>query len=115
MTLHEYQLRNEVYRLQRLDTEEHIALMAFYNQLAQSTTGGKNPRIKFDSFNKLFDRAKAEAEIFKMFGDEDIAKSVDGTNNTVSFAEQMKKFNELKEAGKIDMNAWKKLNRKGGG
>ena len=54
MTRSEYELRMEVYQLQELDAEEKIAKIAFYNQLAQSTTGGKNPRAKYDKFDFLF-------------------------------------------------------------
>lgn len=113
MTLSEYQLRQEVYQLKRLDTEERMAMIAFYNQLAQSTTGGSNPRVKYDTFDKLFNRERAERKIRKVFGDEYVLES-EGSSQTDTFVERMKRFDKLKKAGKIDKNAWKKVVRKGG-
>ena len=115
MTMAEYQLRMEAYQIKRVDQREFIATMAFYNQLAQSTNGGKNPKPKFDRLDKLFDREKEESQVYKAFGDDYHAqKEQKSEGNTI--ANNMKHFYELKKAGKIDKNAWKKIHyRKGGG
>lgn len=115
MTRSEYELRMEVYQLQELDAEEKIAKIAFYNQLAQSTTGGKNPRAKYDKFDKLFNRQEQEYKIRKFFGDEYAVAGVDGSKSPDLFAKRMKEFERLKKAGRIDKNAWKKVVNKGGG
>lgn len=114
MTLSEYELRLEVYQIQQVDEEEKIAKIAFYNQLAQSTTGGKNPRAKYDRFDKLFNRQEAEYKVRKFFGDEYVVNRVGGKHSPNLFAERMKRFEQLKKAGKIDKNAWKKVINKGG-
>ncbi|WP_283586376.1 hypothetical protein [Limosilactobacillus vaginalis] len=115
MTLAEYQLRMEAYQLKRVDQKEFIATMAFYNQLVQSTTGGKNPKPKYDRLSKIFNREEEENRVFRLFGDDSLSsqsKESDGR----SIADSMKKFYALKKAGKIDKTAWKKINyRKGGG
>ena len=115
MTRSEYELRMEVYQLQELDAEEKIAKIAFYNQLAQSTTGGKNPRAKYDKFDKLFNRQEQEYKIRKFFGDEYAVAGADGSKSSDIFAKRMKEFERLKKAGRIDKNAWKKVVNKGGG
>lgn len=115
MTLAEYQLRMEAYHLKRVDQKEFIATMAFYNQLVQSTTGGKNPKPKYDRLSKLFNREEEENRVYKLFGDDYLA-SQSKKSGSRSIADSMKRFYELKKAGKIDKNAWKKINyRKGGG
>lgn len=115
MTMAEYQLRMEAYQIKRVDQREFIATMAFYNQLAQSTNGSKNPKPKFDRLDKLFAREKEESQVYKAFGDDYLAqKEQKSEGNTI--ANNMKHFYELKKAGKIDKNAWKKIHyRKGGG
>lgn len=59
MTLAEYELQMEAFQLRRIQTQEDIALQAWFNQQVQATSGGKHPKPKFTSFKKFFDAQAA--------------------------------------------------------
>ena len=99
MTLPEYQLRWEAYLLSRVDTQENLALQAWFNQSVQATTGKKHPKPKYKKFKQFFDRKKAETEIRENF--EGGSKKRKTLTRGEIVAKRMREFQELKKAGKI--------------
>ena len=59
MTLVEYELRMEAYQLKQVDRQNEIAQQAWMNQQVQATTGSKNPKPKFKTFDDFFDKKAA--------------------------------------------------------
>lgn len=56
MTFSEYNLRIEAYQLKQIKEQESLALLAWFNQSVQATTGsGKNPKPKYRKFTDFFD------------------------------------------------------------
>lgn len=58
MTLSEFTLKMEAYRLREVDRMEKIHVQAFLNQAVQATTGGKKPKPVYDKFSKFYDTQK---------------------------------------------------------
>lgn len=116
MTLSEYYLRLEAYRLRKLDREEELATQAWFNQTVQNTTGGKHPKPKFKKFSEFFDRASLEKNIRDSFSDnytnpyQKPSKEEQGK----VFITRYREFMKLKSEGKIDPNAWKNITERGG-
>lgn len=54
LTLEEYELRMEAYRLQQVDEEEKIYLQAFLNFAAQATD--KKGKAKYRTFKQFYNR-----------------------------------------------------------
>lgn len=78
MTLVEYQLRIDAYRLQRVDREYDIHLQAWVNNQAKAEKKkGKKTEPYFKSFDKFYNYEKRVAEIMgkpKDVGLDDAAK-----------------------------------------
>lgn len=117
MTLREYDLRLEAYNLKKLDRQQELATLAWWNQQVQATTKGKHPKPIYSRFDKFFDRQEQEFRIRSLFGDDytivksDRQKKLDDAE---LFRKRVEEFEQLKNAGKIDMNAWKREREKEG-
>lgn len=56
MTFAEYNLRIEAYQLKQIKEQEKLALLAWFNQSVQATTGNaKHPKAKYRKFTDFFD------------------------------------------------------------
>ncbi|WP_304976421.1 hypothetical protein [uncultured Ligilactobacillus sp.] len=56
MTFAEYNLRIEAYQLKQIKEQEKLALLAWFNQSVQATTGNaKPPKPKYRKFTDFFD------------------------------------------------------------
>ncbi len=56
MTFDEYNLRIEAYQLKQIKEQEKLALLAWFNQTVQATTGNdKHPKPKYKKFTDFFD------------------------------------------------------------
>lgn len=56
MTFSEYNLRIEAYQLKQIKEQEKLALLAWFNQSVQATTGNaKHPKPKYRKFTDFFD------------------------------------------------------------
>lgn len=56
MTFDEYNLRIEAYQLKQIKEQEKLALLAWFNQTVQATTGStKHPKPKYRKFTDFFD------------------------------------------------------------
>ncbi|WP_314737069.1 hypothetical protein [Limosilactobacillus urinaemulieris] len=110
MTLSEYYLRLEAYRLRKLDREEEIAIQAWFNQTVQNTTGGKHPKPKFKKFTEFFDRASLEKNIRDDFADDysNPYRKPSKKEQSRVFITRYREFKQLKAEGRIDPKAWKR-------
>lgn len=88
-------------------------MQAWFNQTVQATTGGKHPKPKYKRFKQFFDRKQQELQIRNAFGDDAYGKAEADLHKTQAqiFAERVKKFQELKKAGRIDMQAWRQYRK----
>lgn len=117
MTLREYDLRLEAYNLKKLNRQQELATLAWWNQQVQATTKGKHPKPIYNRFDKFFDRQTEESRIRSLFGDDyTIVKSErqKKLDDAELFRKRVEEFERLKAAGKIDMNAWKREREKEG-
>lgn len=56
MTFDEYNLRIEAYQLKQIKEQEKLALLAWFTQTVQATTGNaKHPKPKYRKFTDFFD------------------------------------------------------------
>ncbi len=108
MTMREYSLRWEAYQLKQLSQEAAIASLAWANQTVQATTGGKHPKPKYKSFDKFFDREKAETKIRQQYGDTYAIQHSKKETAAKVFLDRYEEYHRLKKAGRIDPNAWKR-------
>ena len=114
MTLAEYNLRLEAYSLKMVETQNNLAMQAWFNQQVQATTKGKHPKPKFKKFQDFFDREEAEQEVRERFSDSYSVPNKKPTKKEVNdvFFKRYKEAIELQKSGQLDPNAWKKI--KGG-
>lgn len=109
MTMAEFYLRLEAYQLRQLDRQEELATLAWLNQQVQATTGKSDPQPKYRQFDQFFDRAGAERQIRRSYGDEyviDVAEDADEQSDSI--AARIAEYKRLKAKGLIDMDAWRK-------
>lgn len=115
MTLSEFYLRLEAHQLHEVDVRERIAMQAWFNQTVQATTGKKNPRPKYTKFKQFFDREEQELTIRNTFNDDSfgISEKAKRHSSAEIFMRKVREFKELKAAGRIDPNAWKRARKEG--
>lgn len=109
MTMAEFYLRLEAYQLRQLDRQEELATLAWLNQQVQATTGKSDPQPKYQRFDQFFDRASAERQIRRNYGDEYVIDDAEGADDqSDSIAARIAEYKRLKAKGLIDMDAWRK-------
>ena len=119
MTLVEYSLRMEAYRLQEVKRQEGIALQAFLNQAVKATKGKNHPKPVYRKFEQFFntqqkiDDVRSEFEPdYQMNNQVDVqqnGKPVKQVNRQTQkrrevssiFAKRVEEFRKLKAQGKI--------------
>lgn len=68
MTIAEYEIRMEAYKLKQAEKMNEIAQQAWFNQIVKSTTGSSShPKPKFKRITDLFDYQRAIDEIRASF------------------------------------------------
>lgn len=105
MTLAEYNLRMEAYKLRRAEEREDVALQAWYNQQVQATVGKKNPKPKYKSFDEFYDVDGFKNQIRSVFEadfiPDHLSKKELTDKQTEIFNKRMSDFKKLKADGKI--------------
>ena len=105
MTLVEYELRMEAYQLKQVDRQNEIAQQAWMNQQVQATTGSKNPKPKFKTFDDFFDKKAAIDSVRSNYEPNYEVSQMSKTELKHSraqiFAKRMAEFQRLKREGKI--------------
>lgn len=88
MTYHDYILRIEAYKLQKVDQEEMLALQAWLNRGVNATeTRGSKEYYKYKRFDEFFDKEQRENEVLGKVTNE----SKLGVKFDKQFAELLKK------------------------
>ncbi|MCT4385210.1 hypothetical protein [Lacticaseibacillus paracasei] len=105
MTLVEYELRMEAYHLKQVDRQNEIAQQAWMNQQVQATTGSKNPKPKFKTFDDFFDKKAAIDSVRSNYEPNYEVSQMSKTElkhtRAQVFAKRMAEFQRLKREGKI--------------
>ena len=105
MTLVEYELRMEAYQLKQVDRQNEIAQQAWMNQQVQATTGSKNPKPKFKTFDDFFDKKATVDQVRSSYEPDYEISLMSKTELKHSlaqiFAKRMAEFQRLKREGKI--------------
>ncbi|WP_125607897.1 hypothetical protein [Lapidilactobacillus bayanensis] len=105
MTIAEYNLRMEAYKLKEAEDRENIALQAWYNQQVQATVGKKNPKPKYKTFTEFYDIDEYKNQIRTAFEadfePDRLGKHEAVRKQTEIFNKRMEEFKKLKAAGKI--------------
>ncbi|WBM89907.1 hypothetical protein [Lacticaseibacillus phage R9.1] len=105
MTLVEYELRMEAYQLKQVDRQNEIAQQAWMNQQVQATTGSKNPKPKFKTFDDFFDKKAAIDSVRSNYEPNyevsQMSKTELKQKRAQVFAKRMAEFQRLKREGKI--------------
>lgn len=105
MTLVEYELRMEAYQLKQVDRQNEIAQQAWMNQQVQATTGSKNPKLKFKTFDDFFDKKEIVDKVRSSYEPDYEISLMSKTELKHSrariFAKRMAEFQRLKREGKI--------------
>ncbi len=105
MTLVEYELRMEAYQLKQVDRQNEIAQQAWLNQQVQATTGSKNPKPKYQTFDDFFDKKAAIDNVRSNYEPNYEVSQMSTTELKYTraqvFAKRMAEFQRLKREGKI--------------
>lgn len=115
MTLVEYSLRMEAYRLQEVKRQEGIALQAFLNQAVKATKGKNHPKPVYRKFEQFFNTQQKIDDVRSEFEpDYQLNNQVDVQNGkqvnrktqkrrevSSIFAKRVEEFRKLKAQGKI--------------
>ncbi|MGK4178812.1 hypothetical protein [Lapidilactobacillus dextrinicus] len=105
MTMAEYTLRMEAYKLKEAENRENIALQAWYNQQVQATVGKKNPKPKYKSFAEFYDINDYKNQIRSAFEadyePDRLGNQEKSRKQTEIFNKRMEEFKKLKAEGKI--------------
>lgn len=94
----------EAFSLHEANVEKHAAQIAFYNQKMKSTKGSaKHPKLAYPKFQDLFDFEARIDEIRKATEADyqPISKKENKIDQAKVFAKRLKKFEQLKQEGKI--------------
>lgn len=104
MTLREYQLRLEAYKIHQVREQENLATLAWWIQSVQATKGSaKHPKPVFSEFKDFFDSQKLIDQIRSSFEADyspraSVTKAIDRAQ---IFNRRLEEFKKLKAAGKI--------------
>ena len=100
-TLHDYALLQEAYALKRVEQERVLHEQAFLNQLVKSTKD-QNGTPRYQTFKDFYDYDRAVAEVKHAFEGAPISpsKTISDAPGEI-IAKRIKRFRELKRAGKI--------------
>lgn len=102
MTLVEYSVRMEAYRLKEVKRQEEIAMQAFMNQAVKATKGSKShPRPLYRKFEQFFDTQQMIDDVRSEFEPDYQRKTDDKKEISSIFAKRVEEFKKLKAQGKI--------------
>lgn len=104
MTMREYYLRLEAYKLKQAEQLNNLAMQAWFNQTVKATKGSsKHPKPKYEKIDDFFDYQKAIDDVRSEFESDYEAKSTKSEKIAASqiFAMRQKEFEKLWDEGRI--------------